>query len=306
VFANLLIGLREGLEGALVVGILVAYVIKIDRRDVLRRIWIGVGLAVVLSLSIGALLAFGAYGLSFEAQEAIGGTLSILATGFVTWMIFWMLKTARNQSRTLRSDVDKHLTGAGWGLVLVAFLAVGREGIETAVFLWAAVQATGSTTFPLLGAALGLLVALVLGYLIYRGVLHINLSKFFTYTGLFLIVVAAGVLSNGVHGLQEAGILPGPDAYAFDVSAVIPPASWYGTLLRGTVNFSPATTWLQAVVWTLYVVPVLALFIRRIRSPKPSSENPGRQNRTNSNLITADPSASAPRIGQIPASEGVR
>ena len=305
-FANLLIGLREGLEGALVVGILVAYVIKIDRRDVLRRIWIGVGLAVVLSLSIGALLAFGAYGLSFEAQEAIGGTLSILATGFVTWMIFWMLKTARNQSRTLRSDVDKHLVGAGWGLVLVAFLAVGREGIETAVFLWAAVQATGSTTFPLLGAALGLLVALVLGYLIYRGVLHINLSKFFTYTGLFLIVVAAGVLSNGVHGLQEAGILPGPDAYAFDVSAVIPPASWYGTLLRGTVNFSPATTWLQAVVWTLYVVPVLALFIRRIRSPKPSSENPSRQNRTNSNSITADPSASAPRIGQIPAGEGVR
>ena len=305
-FANLLIGLREGLEGALVVGILVAYVIKIDRRDVLRRIWIGVGLAVVLSLSIGALLAFGAYGLSFEAQEAIGGTLSILATGFVTWMIFWMLKTARNQSRTLRSDVDKHLVGAGCGLVLVAFLAVGREGIETAVFLWAAVQATGSTTFPLLGAALGLLVALVLGYLIYRGVLHINLSKFFIYTGLFLIVVAAGVLSNGVHGLQEAGILPGPDAYAFDVSAVIPPASWYGTLLRGTVNFSPTTTWLQAVVWTLYVVPVLALFIRRIRSPKPSSENPGRQNRTNSNLIATDPSASAPRIGQIPAGEGVR
>ena len=275
-FANFLIGLREGLEAALVVGILVAYVIKIGRRDVLRRIWAGVGLAVVLALSIGALLTFGAYGLSFEAQEAIGGTLSIVATGFVTWMIFWMLKTARNLSGTLRSDIDRHLAGAGWGLVLVAFLAVGREGIETALFLWAAVQATGSTTFPLLGAALGILVAIVLGYLIYRGVLSINLSKFFTYTGLFLIVVAAGVLSYGVHDLQEAGILPGLGALAFDVSSAIPPASWYGTLLKGSINFSPATTWLEAIVWTLYVVPVLILFIRRIRGAQPTKATPVR------------------------------
>ncbi|MET4704941.1 iron uptake transporter permease EfeU [Frigoribacterium sp. UYMn621] len=279
-FANFLIGLREGLEAALVVGILVAYVITIGRRDVLRRIWAGVGLAVVLALSIGALLTFGAYGLSFEAQEAIGGTLSIVATGFVTWMIFWMLKTARNLSGTLRSDIDRHLSGAGWGLVLVAFLAVGREGIETALFLWAAVQATGSTTFPLLGAALGILVALVLGYLIYRGVLSINLSKFFTYTGLFLIVVAAGVLSYGVHDLQEASILPGLGALAFDVSSAIPPASWYGTLLKGSINFSPATTWLEAIVWTLYVVPVLILFIRRIRGAQPTkaTPNPGTPN----------------------------
>jgi len=289
VFANFLIGLREGLEAALVVGILVAYVIKIDRRDVLRRIWIGVGLAVLLALSIGALLTFGAYGLTFEAQEAIGGSLSIVATGFVTWMIFWMLKTSRTLGATLRSDIDKHLIGAGWGLVLVAFLAVGREGIETALFLWAAVQATGSTTFPLLGAALGLLVALLLGYLIYRGVLSINLSKFFTYTGLFLIVVAAGVLAYGVHDLQEAGILPGLGSLAFDVSSVIPPASWYGTLLRGTINFSPATTWLQAIVWTLYVVPVLTVFVRRIRSQRP----------TNSTTTPA-------RVTPTPVSEGAR
>jgi high-affinity iron transporter len=290
VFANFLIGLREGLEAALVVGILVAYVIKIGRRDVLRRIWIGVGLAVVLALSVGAVLTFGAYGLSSEAQDAIGGTLSIIATGFVTWMIFWMLKTARNLSGTLRSDVDKHLAGVGWGLVLVAFLAVGREGIETALFLWAAVQATGSTTFPLLGAALGLLAALVLGYLIYRGVLRINLSKFFTYTGLFLIVVAAGVLSYGVHDLQDSGILPGTNALAFDVSSVIPPASWYGTLLRGTVNFSPATTWLEAIVWTLYVVPVLTLFIRRIRAARPTSSTPtSPAPRVTSPLVTSSP-----------------
>ncbi|TXN31614.1 iron uptake transporter permease EfeU [Lacisediminihabitans profunda] len=269
--ANFLIGLREGLEAALVVGILIAYVIKIRRHDVLPRIWLGVGLAVLVSLVIGAVLTFGAYGLSFEAQETIGGVLSIVATGFVTWMIFWMLKTARSLSGHLKADVDRNLAGAGWGLVLVAFLAVGREGIETALFIWAAVQATGATTLPLVGAALGIALAVVLGYLIYRGVVRINLAKFFTYTGLFLIVVAAGVLSYGVHDLQEAGILPGLNSLAFDVSAAVPPSSWYGTLLKGTVNFSPATTWLEAIVWVLYVVPVLTAFILSNRRARPGT-----------------------------------
>lgn len=263
--ANFLIGLREGLEAALVVGILVAYLRKIGRDDVLPRIWLGVGLAVALSLAIGAALTFGTYGLSFQAQELIGGILSIVATGFVTWMVFWMLRAARGLSRELRSDVDSHLAGAGWGLVLVAFLAVGREGIETALFIWAAVQASGSTALPLAGAALGIAVAVALGYLIYRGVLSINLSKFFTYTGVILIVVAAGVLAYGVHDLQEAGVLPGINSLAFDVTAFVPPDSWYGTLLKGTLNFSPATTWLEAIVWVAYVVPVMTIFILKSR-----------------------------------------
>ena len=275
--ANYLIGLREGLEAALVVGILVAYLVKIDRRDVLPRIWLGVAAAVAISLTVGAALTFGTYGLSFEAQELIGGALSIVATSFVTWMIFWMLRAARGLTTALRSEVDSHLTGAGWGLVLVALLTVGREGIETALFIWAAVQVSGSTTIPLLGAAGGILTAIVLGYLIFRGIVRINISKFFTYTGVFLIVIAGGVLAYGIHDLQEAGVLPGLHALAFDVTAAVPPDSWHGTLLKGVFNFSPATTWLEAAAWLCYVAPVLSLFIvasRRKAQPTPPPRRP--------------------------------
>jgi high-affinity iron transporter len=265
VLANFLIGLREGLEAALVVGILIAYVKKLGRTDVIPRIWLGVILAAVLSLGLGAILTFGAYGLSFTAQEFIGGMLSIVAVGFVTWMIFWMLRAARDLAKQMRSDVDSHLDGASWGLVLVAFLAVGREGIETALIIWAAARATDSTSYPLVWAAAGIATAIVLGYLIYRGVLSINLSRFFTYTGVFLIIVAGGILAYGVHDLQEAGFLPGLYTLAFDVSATIPPNSWYGTLLKGIFNFSPATTVLEALAWVVYVVPVLVVFLLSVR-----------------------------------------
>ena len=274
--ANYLIGLREGLEAALIVTILIAYVVKIGRRDVLPRLWAGVGLAVLLALALGAILTFGTYGLSFAAQETIGGLLSIIATGLVTWMVFWMLRTAKDLKGHLHGSIDKHLAGAGMGIVLVAFLAVGREGIETALFIWAAVQATGQTTMPLLGAGLGILTAVGLGWLVYAGMLKINLSRFFTWTGAILIVVAAGVLSYGVHDLQEAGILPGLNSLAFNVSAVIPPDSWYGTLLKGTLNFSPATTWLEMFAWLAYIVPTLTLFIVKSRrvTPVPASTPP--------------------------------
>jgi len=277
VLANYLIGLREGLEAALIVTILIAYVVKIGRRDVLPRLWAGVGLAVLLALLLGAVLTFGTYGLSFAAQETIGGLLSIIATGLVTWMVFWMLRTARDLKGHLHGNIDKHLAGTGLGLVLVAFLAVGREGIETALFIWAAVQATGETTLPLVGASLGILTAVGLGWLIYAGMLKINLSRFFTWTGAILIIVAAGVLSYGVHDLQEAGILPGLNALAFNVSAVIPPDSWYGTLLKGTLNFSPATTWLEMFAWVAYTVPTLTLFILKSRQARPTPAAAPRQ-----------------------------
>jgi high-affinity iron transporter len=269
--ANFLIGLREGLEAALVVGILVAYLVKSGRCELLPRVWIGVGLAVLASLAAGAALTFGPRGLSFEAQEAIGGTLSIVAVGFVTWMIVWMARTSRSLKGELEGRVDIAIGRGGWSLVLVATLAVGREGLETALFLWAAAKATGSSTQPLAGGALGLSTAVVLGVLIYRGAVRLDLGKFFRWTGVVLVFVAAGVLSYGVHDLQEAGILPGLDRIAFDVSSTIPPGSWYGTLLKGTINFSPRTTWLELIAWIGYVVPVLTLFILAVRPSRPQA-----------------------------------
>ncbi len=270
--SNFLIGLREGLEAALVVSILIAYLVKSNRRHLLPKIWVGVGVAVVISLGFGALLTFGPRGLTFEAQELIGGALSIIAVGFVTWMIFWMAKAARSLSGELRSQIDRAAEAKPWSLAVVALLAVGREGLETALFLWAATQAAGRTSVtPLIGAALGLLLAVILGYLMYRGALKINLSKFFTWTGTFLIIVAGGVLAYGMHDLQEARFLPGLTNLAFDVSAAIPPTSWYGTLLKGIFNFSPATTKLQAVAWLAYVIPTMAIFLNRARARTPST-----------------------------------
>ena len=266
---NYLIGLREGLEATLVVVILVAYLVKSDRRELLGRIWGGVAIAVAVSLAFGALLTFGPRGLSFEAQETIGGLLSIVAVGFVTWMVMWMARSARSLSGDLKGRVDAAAAAGGASLVLVAMLAVGREGLETALFLWAATQAAagsdGSTAGPLVGAALGLATAVVLGYLFYKGAVKINLAVFFKWTGAILIVVAAGVLGYGLHDLQEARLLPGLDNLAFDVSGAIPPGSVVGTILKGTVNFSPATTWLQAVAWVLYVAVTMTVFFRVIR-----------------------------------------
>ncbi|MBK5224184.1 MAG: FTR1 family protein [Acidimicrobiia bacterium] len=266
-FANFLIGLREGLEASLVIGILVAYLVKVDRRALLPRVWTGVAIAVAISLAFGAVLTYGPRGLTFEAQELIGGTLSIIAVVFVTTMIFWMARTARSLKGELQDRLEIAVAAGGTSLVLLAVLAVGREGLETALFLWAAAQATGSTTNPFVGATLGLASAVVLGVLVYRGAVTLDLGRFFTWTGGLLIIVAAGVLAYGVHDLQEAGLLPGLGSLAFDVSEQVPPGSWYGTLLKGTVNFSPAATRLEAAAWLLYIVPTVALFVRTARRP---------------------------------------
>ena len=281
--ATFLIGLREGLEAALVVGILVAYLRRIDRRDVLPRLWVGVGLAIALAVGIGAILTFGAYALTFEAQELIGGLLSLVAVGMVTWMIFWMQKTARTMKKTLEGGVDRALaTGGLWGIVLIGFVSVAREGIETTLLLWSMVQSFGDTPSALLGALLGLATAVVLGWLLAQGMVRLDLRVFFGWTGGFLVIVAAGVLAYAIHDLQEAGALPGPFSalaplvggtvavgaagfpfgWAFDLSATIPPGSPLAAILQATVGFMPQMSWLQVIAWALYMAVVGTLFVR--------------------------------------------
>ncbi|MFF8691956.1 iron uptake transporter permease EfeU [Streptomyces sp. NPDC015144] len=260
-FSNFLIGLREGLEASLVVCILIAYLVKTGNKDRLVPIWIGVAIAVVVSLAFGAGLEFGSQEMTFKAQEALGGSLSIVSVGLVTWMVFWMRRTARHLRTELHGKLDAALAMGTGALVATALLAVGREGLETSLFVWRAVHAADDGWHPMIGALLGIAAAVVLGWLFYRGALKINLSKFFTWTGGMLVVVAAGVLAYGVHDLQEAEFIGGLHNQAFDISGAIPPDSWYGTLLKGTFNFQPDPTVLQVTVWALYLIPTLALFL---------------------------------------------
>jgi high-affinity iron transporter len=269
--SNALIGLREGLEAALVVVILVAFLVKTDRRWALRHVWAGVAAAVLLSGAIGAVLTFGTRQLSFETQELIGGSASILAVAFVTAMVFWMRTAARTISGELKGRLDHALDLGPLAVALVGFLGVGREGLETAIFFYATTEAAGEgNNAPLLGWLIGLGSAIALGWFIYRGAVKINLGSFFKWTGIALILVAAGILAYGIHDLQEAQFLPGLQTLAFDVSHVIAPDSWYAALLKGIFNFTPATTLLQAIAWTVYVVVVLTFFLRPVKASTPA------------------------------------
>ena len=269
-FGNFLIGLREGLEASLIVSILIAYLVKTGRRHEIRFVWAGVAAALALVVVAFTIITIVFDQLSFTAQEIVGGTLSILAAALVTWMIFWMRRTARGLKRELEGQMAEALALGPIALGGVAFLTVGREGLETATILWSTI--VGSTTStPFVGAAAGILVAVGLGFLIYRGAIKVNLGKFFTITGALLIVVAAGVLAYGIFDLQEAGVLPGFSHRVFDISSTIPPDSWYGTLLKGTINFQPDPSWLQVVAWIGYVIPVLWLYLRK---PEPVTTTP--------------------------------
>jgi len=278
VFASYLIGLREGLEATLVVSILVAFLVKSDRRERLPLVWAGVGAAVVLSVAFGALLTFTAAHLATQQQEMFDAVTSLAATVFVTFMVFWMRTAARRMSGELREKMGQALELGATAVVVVAFLSVAREGLETALLWFAAVQGATSSASPLIGITLGLLTAVALGWGLYRSALRINLTKFFTWTGLLLILVAAGIFKYGVHDLQESGLVPGLSTYAFDISGVLDPGAWYSTLLSGMFNITPQPSVLEAVAWVVYVVPVLVLFLRpaakRPASPAPTSPQP--------------------------------
>jgi high-affinity iron transporter len=269
--ANYLIGLREGLEASLVVSILATFLVKSGHRDRLRYLWIGVGAALAAAVAGWALLQFitALTARSFTAQETIGGVMSILAVGFVTWMIFWMRKASRSLKKELTDRLDRALQIGPGAVVLLAFLAVFREGIESAFIVYAS-AATATTASPLIGVLLGMATSVLLGLGIYRGAVRINLGTFFTWTGGLLILVAAGIFAYGFHDLQEANLLPGLQSVAFDISQIIPPSSWYGVLLKGVFNFNPAPTVIEATAWLVYLVPVLVLYLRPVRRKAPS------------------------------------
>lgn len=312
---SFLIGLREGLEAALIIGILIAYLTRRHRRDVLPRLWWGVAAAIALSVALGAGFTFGTYTLSDDAQEIVAGLMSLAAVAVVTWMVFWMMATGHRIKAELESGAAHALAvGTGSAMAWIAFISVGREGLETTLMLWGwALQPDA-----LLGALAGIGAAAGLGYLAYRGLAKISYATFFQWSGAFLIVVAAGILAYGVHELQEAGLLAGPFSglpiaptdlstgevltgltagpfwmasfpfgWAFDVRAFIDPSGALAALAKGTIGLAPRMSWLEVIAWVAYLGIVLPLFLRRGRDQR-------RARRTSTPTLTSAESVPAP------------
>ena len=266
--SNFLIGLREGLEAALIVSILATYLIRTDNRSALKFVWIGVFSALGVSAGVGALLTFTEQKLleDAHAEELFAGTMSLLAVVLVTYMIMWMRKAASSMSSELTGKLATALVAGAGTVVFTAFAAVAREGIETTFFFFAAVKAAGQTTGPIIGFSLGIASAISLGYLLYRRSVKINLKRFFAVTGYFLILVAAGVLAYGIAEYQEIGLLPGGSALAFNVSGAITEDDWLGAIAAGLFNFNPETSWLQLSAWIVYVGVMIWAFTREVKS----------------------------------------
>jgi high-affinity iron transporter len=285
--ATYLIGLREGLEATLVVSILIAFLVKSQRTDRLKQVWAGVGLAVLVSVVFGWLLSYTQTTLlkDYRQQELFEAITSIAAVVFVTWMIFWMRRAARGIAGELRNKLQDALAMGSLAVAVMAFLAVVREGLETSLIFYSAVQGADLNGGPLYALIGGIATSIAIGYLMYATAVRINLSKFFTITGVLLILVAAGIFKYGLHDLQEAGILPGIGTIAYHVGGVLDPSMWYTALLSGMFNITAEPTVLEVIAWIAYGVPVLILFLRRpLRKPAPSATASGRP-------VPAQPSA---------------
>jgi len=237
-------------------------------------VWLGVAAAVSLAGSFAAVLTFSTSVLSSSAQEAAGGSLSVLAVVLVTGMIFWMRKTARTLSKQLKGEVSRALTLGAGALTLTAFLATGREGLETTLFLWTAAKASGQTVAPVIGAAAGLAIAITLCALMYRQAVKLNIGVFFNRTAIGLIIIAAGVLSYGLGDLQDAGMAPGQSWLAFDLTAHIDPSSWWMSIITGLTELSPKMTVLQVTAWLAYLAVVITMFLQAGRAPREAPAQP--------------------------------
>lgn len=260
-FSTFLIALREGLEAALIIGILVAYLVRSNQRKALPALWTGVAIAVISSLAFGAFLTFTSTQLSVSGEQIFAGTTSVVAVILVTYMVFWMKRIARGLKSNLQSKLDYAMPLGKLALISASFFAVAREGLETALFIFSNFKTVSTDSAPVFGLILGLTAAVGLGIAIYKQSLKINLGKFFSITGTALLVVAGGVLSHGIYEFQEFGALPGAHAFAWN---------WIGanevisTILAGTIGIGTSLTWLQLAVWASF----LALTLRAYLAPK--------------------------------------
>ncbi len=271
---GLLTGLREGVEAALIIAIILAYLSKTGNRRYFGRIWLGAGAALALSAALGVVLFATVGGFEEPYEQIFEGATMALAAAVVTWMLFWMRRQAASVGGELRASVDRALTeGGAWALSLLAFTAVIREGLETSLFLVGQAQAAslndGGELGVLLGAITGLLVAVGIGWLVYTGTRRINLAAFFRWTGVALIFIAAGLLSYAVHEFVEAGIITIGTATAFDISAVLPHDEGIGLFLRAIFGYSSSPEWATLITWLAYIAVVLPLYLRPMRRPEP-------------------------------------
>jgi high-affinity iron transporter len=268
------IGLREGVEASLIVGIVAAFLIQQGRPDALRRMWVGVVAAVVLCLAVGIVLEIVNDNLPQRQQEMLETVIAVVAVAMVSYMIVFM----RRHARTIQGDLEARAgaalaTGSTTALVLMAFLAVLREGFETSVFLLAAFQASTSRTASGLGALFGIVVAVIIGWLIYRGGKRVNLAKFFTVTGLVLVVVAAGLVSFAAHTAHEAGWLNSGQGRAADLSAIVKPGTVQSALVTGVLGIQPRPVWAEVIAWLAYLVPA-TLYVLWPRDKRVSTRRP--------------------------------
>jgi high-affinity iron transporter len=267
VLPTFVIGLREGLEAALIVGIVAAFMVRNQRSKEMWALWTGVGLGVTLCLAGGIALRIAERNLPQRQQEGLETIIGLIAVAFVSWMILWM----RNHARELKGDLEASAaaalaTGSAWALVLMAFLAVLREGFETAVFLLAILQSSTNTASSMTGAVLGIVVAVVIGYGVYRGGVKINLGRFFKLTGIVLVLVAAGLLATAAHTAHEAGWLNALQGQALDLQWLVHPGSVRAALITGMFGVQPRPTWAESIVWLAYAIPFLVIVIVPPRS----------------------------------------
>ena len=264
--SSLLVGLREGLEAALIVAILIAYLVKRDLRSYIPKVWLGTGLAVFISLATAAVLYATSNELPEQNEEIFAGVTSILAAGLVTWLTFWMAAHAREMRNELHSKMDAAISKSTYALAGVAFFAVIREGLETAIFMFPSSQASGSALQSISGLLLGLTISVAVGYGIFKGVVKLNIGKVFSVVGAMLIVVAAGVLTYGIHELQEAGVIAFGLDTAIDTTSVIAADGVVGSLLKGFLAYRGSASTLEVFVWVTFIAVVGSLYLSKLRS----------------------------------------